>query len=198
MRPGSASTPAQSSQRANAGLPHRASPVFAAHRRGGAKFLSGANVCGRHADAAPCDGDRVNRLVLSGLALCLLGAGLAFWLSGTGPVAAANPFGTSGHFRMFAFANCGAPIMQQVQGACDPPPVSEKLPAAEQAQAHLTRHHAGCIGSDRAGLSGDQRRAAGRWPSCRFVDFSRASRAHIDAGRQRRARHERGFVGRSG
>src|SRR6185436_6243186 len=117
-------------RRAVSGLCRRTGAVLVAQLRTGAQLHSGAELRGRNADAAACDGDRVSRLALTALALGLLAAGQAF---------AADPLGTSGRIRTFAFANCGAPIMQQIEGACDPAPVADSLPAPERAQAHLKR-----------------------------------------------------------
>jgi tetratricopeptide (TPR) repeat protein len=81
----------------------------------------------------------VSRLPLTALALCLLAAGQAL---------AADPLGTAGRIRMFAFANCGAPIIQQIEGACDPAPVADSLPAQDRAQAHL-KHAVALVGFGR-------------------------------------------------
>jgi tetratricopeptide (TPR) repeat protein len=67
------------------------------------------------------------------LAVALLCAAAA------GPLLAGDSIGTAGRLRGTAIETCGAPIQDQFQGACDPAPVSDKLPAAQQASAHVER-----------------------------------------------------------
>jgi tetratricopeptide (TPR) repeat protein len=67
---------------------------------------------------------------------------LAVLFLAIGPALGSDPLGTVGRFRSFGVSNCGAPVMSQLQGACDPPPVSETLKGAAAAQAHLDRARA--------------------------------------------------------
>lgn len=69
-------------------------------------------------------------------------AALTLWLLGLGQAVAADPLGTVGHFRSFGVKNCGKPINEQLQGACDPPAVAESLSGRERAEAHLKRARA--------------------------------------------------------
>jgi tetratricopeptide (TPR) repeat protein len=69
----------------------------------------------------------------------LLTAGLVLCLFGLGQASASDRLGTVGVFKSVGFANCGAPIMEQLKGACDPPTVSGNLPAPERAKTHLQR-----------------------------------------------------------
>lgn len=68
-----------------------------------------------------------------------LAATLALLLAGLGPALAFDPLGTAGRFRFFPAKNCGAPVMEQMRGACDPPQVSEQLAPAERVRAHMKR-----------------------------------------------------------
>ena len=54
-------------------------------------------------------------------------------------LAAADPLGTAGSFRSFGWAHCGAPILEQMRGACDPPSVAKSLSGSDLAEAHLKR-----------------------------------------------------------
>lgn len=69
----------------------------------------------------------------------LLVATLAVGSLGWSAAWAADPLGTAGRFRAFGWANCGKPIMEQMQGACDPVSVADRLPARARAEAHLKR-----------------------------------------------------------
>lgn len=69
----------------------------------------------------------------------LLATTLAVATLSCGPVLAADPLGTAGRFRVFGWANCGKPILEQMQGSCDPAPVADNLPAPLRAEAHLKR-----------------------------------------------------------
>src|ERR1051325_6063141 len=66
-------------------------------------------------------------------------AAIALWLFGFGPALAGDPLGTVGMFKSLMPSSCGKPMLEQLQGACDPPPVSEALRADERAQAHMRR-----------------------------------------------------------
>lgn len=57
----------------------------------------------------------------------------------TMPAIAGDGLGTVGRFRSFGATNCGAPVMAQLQGACDPAPISAELTGAAAARAHLDR-----------------------------------------------------------
>lgn len=66
-------------------------------------------------------------------------AALIIWSVDFGPALAFDPIGTAGRFRFFPAKNCGAPVMEQMRGACDPPQVSEQLAPAERVRAHMKR-----------------------------------------------------------
>ena len=69
-------------------------------------------------------------------------AALAALFIGLGPALGSDPLGTVGAFRSFGFASCEAQGIGQMQGACDPPLVSEALKGSAAAQAHLDRARA--------------------------------------------------------
>lgn len=69
---------------------------------------------------------------LASIALSLAAAGPAF-------ASASNNMGTAGLYRSLPMTNCGQPILAQMEGACDPPPVDTNLAIADQVQAHLGR-----------------------------------------------------------
>lgn len=56
------------------------------------------------------------------------------------PAAAKDTLGTAGRFRSIHVQGCGKPMLAQLRGACDPPPVDAKLlTVTEQVQAHIAR-----------------------------------------------------------
>lgn len=75
------------------------------------------------------------------MARCIRFASAALLVSIAGTAAAEAPIkmGTAGLYRGVPATNCGQPVDAQMQGACDPPPVSESLPLAEKVQAHIVR-----------------------------------------------------------
>jgi len=75
-------------------------------------------------------------MISRGLSLALAAAA---WFAGAGAALAADGLGTAGPFRSVGWASCGASYADQMQGACDPPPVDPALSPAEQSDAHIGR-----------------------------------------------------------
>lgn len=71
-----------------------------------------------------------------------LATALVVWFLGLGQTLAADRLGTVGFLKIWAYANCGKPVLEEMRGACDPAAVSEAVPADQLAAAHMERARA--------------------------------------------------------